>query len=166
MTEVTLRPATPADEAFLRVVYAWTRVDELAITPWTDEQKAAFVSMQFEAQRSYYAEIYPDAAYDVVVVDGEDAGRLYVARFDEEIRVVDIALLPPFRGRGVGELLLSQVLAEGAASGRTVVIHVEHQNRARNLYERLGFVQVEDQGVYLRMEWRPPGSAEEAVSPS
>lgn len=161
MTEVTLRPVTPADEAFLRVVYAWTRADELAVVPWTDEQKAAFVTMQFEAQRSYYTEIYPDAAYDVIVVDGEDAGRLYVARLDEEIRVVDIALLPPFRGRGVGELLLSQVLAEAAASGRMVVIHVEQQNRARNLYERLGFVQVSDEGVYHRLEWRPPGSAAE-----
>lgn len=160
MTEVTLRPVTPADEAFLRVVYAWTRADELAMTPWTDEQKAAFVSMQFEAQRSYYTEIYPDAAYDVVVVDGEDAGRLYVARLAEEIRVVDIALLPPFRGRGVGGLLLGQIIAEAAASGRKVVIHVEQQNRARTLYERLGFEQVEDLGVYHRMEWRPPASSD------
>ena len=155
MTEVTLRPVTPADEAFLRVVYAWTRADELAVTPWTDEEKAAFVRMQFEAQRRYYAEVYPDAAHDVVVVDGEDAGRLYVARFDEEIRIVDVALLPAFRGRGVGELLLSQVLAEAAASGRKVVIHVEHQNRARSLYDRLGFEAVEEVGVYHRMEWRP-----------
>lgn len=162
MTEVTLRPATPVDDAFLRVVYAWTRVDELAMTPWTDEEKAAFVTMQFEAQRAYYAEVYPDATYDVVVVDGEDAGRLYVARLEDEIRVVDIALLPPFRGRGVGELLLSQVLAEAEASGRRVVIHVEHQNPARNLYERLGFERVEDLGVYHRMEWSAPGPAASA----
>lgn len=155
MTEVTLRPATAADETFLRVVYAWTRADELAAVPWTDEQKAAFVAMQFDAQSTYYREIYPDGAYGVVVVDGEDAGRLYVARLAEEIRVFDIALLPPFRGRGVGGMLLSGLIAEATERGKRVVIHVEHQNRARSLYERLGFVVVEDTGIYLRMEWAP-----------
>jgi ribosomal protein S18 acetylase RimI-like enzyme len=153
VTEVALRPETPGDEGFLRAVYAWTRAEELERTPWNDEQKAAFVAMQFEAQRAYYREVYPDAAYDVVVIDGQDAGRLYVARLPEEIRVVDISLLPEFRGRGIGATLLGDVQAEAAASGRKVVIHVEQQNRAKNLYVRLGFVPVEDLGIYLRMEW-------------
>jgi ribosomal protein S18 acetylase RimI-like enzyme len=156
MTEVGLRPATAADEAFLRVVYAWTRADELAMTGWTDEQKAAFVGMQFDAQASYYREIYPEATYEVVVVDGEDAGRLYLARFPDEIRVVDIALLPPYRGRGVGTMLLSDVLAEAGAAGQRVIIHVEHTNPARALYERLGFAVVEEAGLYFRMVWSPP----------
>jgi ribosomal protein S18 acetylase RimI-like enzyme len=153
VTEIALRPETPGDEGFLRVLYAWTRADELERTPWSDEQKAAFVAMQFAAQRSYYREVYPDAAYDVVVVDGQDAGRLYVARLPDEIRVVDISLLPDFRGRGIGATLLGEVQAEAAASRRKVVIHVEQQNRAKNLYVRLGFEPMEDLGVYLRMEW-------------
>lgn len=155
MTEVALRPETPGDEAFARGVYASTREEELAVTPWTDEEKAAFVAMQYAAQRSYYRDVYPDATYDVVVVDGEDAGRLYVARLAEEIRVIDVALLPAFRGRGIGQRLLGDVLAEAGASGRKVVIHVEQNNRARELYLRLGFVPAEDLGVYLRMEWAP-----------
>lgn len=155
MTEVVLRPETPGDEAFARGVYGSTREEELELTGWTDEQKAAFVAMQYVAQRKYYGEIYPDATYDVIVVDGEDAGRLYVARLAEEIRIVDIALLPAFRGRGVGQQLLGEVLAEAAASGRRVVIHVEQNNRARELYLRLGFVPVEDLGIYHRMEWTP-----------
>jgi ribosomal protein S18 acetylase RimI-like enzyme len=158
VTEIALRPETPGDEEFLRVVYAWTRAGELERTPWTDEQKAAFVAMQFEAQRSYYREVYPDAAYDVVVVDGQDAGRLYVARLPGEIRVVDISLLPEFRGRGVGGSLLGDVQAEAASSGRKVVIHVEQQNPAKALYLRLGFEPVEDLGVYLRMEWTAAAS--------
>lgn len=159
MTSVELRPAEAGDEDFLRAVYGGTRADELAITPWTDEQKAAFVAMQFGAQSSYYAEVFPDAAHDVVVVDGEPAGRLYVDRSPEEIRVVDIALLPAFRGRGVGTVLLTGILGEAADSGRRVVIHVEHQNPARALYDRLGFVPVEDTGVYQRMEWTAQGPA-------
>lgn len=158
MTSVALRPATPDDEPLLRAVYASTRAEELAVTPWTEEQKAAFCAMQFEAQTAYYREIYGDAAsYDVIVVDGADAGRLYTARVPGEVRVVDIALLPPFRGRGVGAGLLGEILAEAAGLGATVVIHVEHQNPAKRLYERLGFVAVDDLGIYLRMEWTPGG---------
>lgn len=155
MTEIALRPVTAADEEFLRAVYASTRAEELLVTPWTDEQKAAFCAMQFEAQSTHYAKAYPGAAHDVIVVDGEDAGRFYVYRAPGDIRVVDIAILPAFRGRGVGGRLLADVLAEGRETGSRVTIHVEHQNRAKQLYERLGFVGVEDTGVYLRMEWLP-----------
>jgi GNAT superfamily N-acetyltransferase len=155
VTEVTLRPETAGDEGLSRVIYASTREEELARVPWSDEQKAAFVSMQFEAQRSYYREIYPDGDFSVIVVDGADAGRLYVDRSTDEIRVVDIAVLPEFRGRGVGGTLLGAVLDEARETGRTVVIHVELMNRARTLYDRLGFVPVEEVGVYLRMEWTP-----------
>ena len=159
MTEVTLRRASDADEGLLRAIYASTRAEELAMTPWTDEQKDAFCSMQFEAQRAHYAEAYPTLEQDVVVVDGQDAGRLLVARLPGDIRVVDIAILPPFRGLGVGGKLLSDVLAEAAESRSKVTIHVEHQNRARNLYDRLGFEVVEDLGIYLRMEWTPPAAS-------
>lgn len=153
MTDVTLRPESDADEAFSRAVYASTRADELRRVPWTDEQKAAFVSMQFEAQRAHYREHFATASFDVVVADGEDAGRLYVGRYDREIRVVDIALLPAYRGRGIGTRLLTGLLDEARASGRTVVIHVEHANPARTLYDRLGFVPVGEVGPYVRMEW-------------
>lgn len=151
--DVTLRPETPADEPLSRAVYAAARADEVARVPWTEEQKAAFLSMQFEAQRAHYREHYADAAFDVVVVDGADAGRLYVGRYDGEVRVIDIALLPEYRGRGVGTGLLTGLLDEARASGRKVVIHVEHENPARSLYDRLGFVPVETVGPYVRMEW-------------
>lgn len=155
MTEVTLRPVTEADEDFLREVYGATRAEELAMTPWSEEQKAAFVAMQFAAQTTYYREVYPDAAHDVIVVDGQDAGRFYVAREEKDIRVVDVSLLPEFRARGVGTRLLSGILAEAAAGGQRVTIHVEQHNPAKALYERLGFAPVEDLGVYLRMECAP-----------
>ena len=155
MTGVTLRPATDGDEDFLREVYGSTRADELAMTPWSDEEKAAFVAWQFAAQAAYYREVYPDASRDVIVVDGADAGRLYVSREETEIRVVDISLLPGFRARGVGTELLNAILAEAAADRKRVTIHVEQHNPARGLYERLGFAPVEDLGVYLRMEYAP-----------
>jgi GNAT superfamily N-acetyltransferase len=154
---ISLRPVEQADEPFLRDVYASTRADELALVDWSDEQKAAFVQQQYEAQSRHYREHYPDATRDVIVVDGEPAGRLYVDRWPSEIRVVDIALLPRYRGRGVGSALLREVQAEAAASGRPVTIHVERFNPAQRAYGRLGFVAADDAGpVYQLLKWTPP----------
>jgi ribosomal protein S18 acetylase RimI-like enzyme len=147
-----LRPAEPGDRAFLLQVYASTREEELRLVDWSGEQKAAFVQQQFEAQDAYWREHYFPATFDVIEVDGTPAGRLYVARWEDEIRIVDIALLPEHRGNGVGTALL---LDEGARAGKRVSIHVEKNNRALGLYERLGFMPIEDRGVYLLLEATP-----------
>jgi ribosomal protein S18 acetylase RimI-like enzyme len=133
-------------------VYASTRAEELAVVPWDDAQKDAFLRAQFDAQDAWWHENYAEASFDVIVVDGEPAGRLYVHRGPSEIRIVDIALLPEHRGDGVGTRLLEDLLAEGDASGKSVTIHVERMNPALRLYERLGFALAEDRGVYLFLE--------------
>jgi len=154
---LTLRPATAADQDFLLELYAATREPELALVEWPPGGKESFVRQQFEAQDQYYRANYADTRFDVVEVDGQRAGRLYVARWPEEIRIVDIALLPEFRGAGAGSTLLGELLAEGAALGKRVSIHVERLNPALRLYERLGFRLVEDKGVYLFLAWQLPG---------
>jgi ribosomal protein S18 acetylase RimI-like enzyme len=113
--------------------------------------------MQFDAQDAWWREHYAQASFDVILVDGEPAGRLYVLRGESEIRIVDIALLPEQRGNGVGSSLLRDLLAEADAAGKSVTIHVERMNPALRLYERLGFAVAEDKGVYLFLE-RPPAT--------
>jgi ribosomal protein S18 acetylase RimI-like enzyme len=152
---VALRPVRDDDSDFSARVYASTRDQELAPLPWTADQKATFIAQQFAAQSIHYAKHYADASWDVIVIDGRRAGRLIVHRGDVEINVVDIALLPEYRGRGVGTTLLRAILSEADAAGLPVTVHVEHMNPARRLYERLGFVSVEDRGVYLKLERRP-----------
>jgi ribosomal protein S18 acetylase RimI-like enzyme len=152
---VTLRPVEAGDEPFLLEVYAGTRADELAQVPWTDEQKRAFVAQQFAAQSAHYAEHYDGLSRDVILVDEEPAGRLLVARWSEEIRIVDIALLPGFRGQGTGEGLLRGLMAEAEAAGKRLSIHVEIHNPAMRLYERLGFRHVGDAGIHLLMAIDP-----------
>ena len=98
-------------------------------------------------------EQYVGASFDVVEVDGRAAGRLYVARWPGEIRVVDISLLPEYRGRGTGTALLGELVREAEAAGKPLTIHVERFNRAIRLYERLGFVPAGDEGVYLLLRW-------------
>lgn len=161
---IALRPVDETDHERLAALYASTRAEEVAqVTTWTDEQREAFLRFQFEAQTAYYAEAYPRAERSIVEVDGEWAGRLYLDRRADEIRVVDIALLPAFRGRGIGTWLLRQVFEQAAAADRLVRIHVEKHNPARELYLRLGFAVIEDKGVYDFLEWRAPA---EKASPS
>jgi ribosomal protein S18 acetylase RimI-like enzyme len=148
-----LRPITPADESFLARVYASTRWDELAVTGWSEGQKADFCRRQFDAQSAYYTANYPEASFQIIERDGWPIGRLYVARWDKEIRIVDITLLPEARGWGVGTKFLRDLQEESRAAGKSLTIHVERFNRALRLYQRLGFKQIEDKGVYLLMEW-------------
>ena len=153
---LALRPATPADAEFLYRVYANTRYEELAPLQWPPEQIESFLRMQFRAQDTYYREHFAGAAFDVILCAGEPVGRLYVDRRPDEIRIVDIALLPECRGNGLGARLLTDLLAEAAGAGLPVRIHVEVHNSARHLYQRLGFVRTGTTGVYDLMEWRPP----------
>ncbi len=157
---LSLRPiAVPGDLEFLHRVYASTREEELRQTGWDAAQKEAFTRMQFDAQHAYYQAHYAGASFDVIQVDGAPAGRLYLDRRADEIRIMDITLLPEFRGQGIGTGLLRQILAEGQAKNLPVTIHVEAFNPARWLYERLGFHTIDDKGVYLFMRWTPSAGA-------
>lgn len=160
---LTLRRVTPDDRPFLCGLYGSTRAAELAPLPWTDAEKQAFVAMQFDAQDRHYREHYAAAAFDVIVVGGEPAGRLYVARWADEIRIVDIALVPNCCNRGIGGALLRGLQDEARASGRPLRIHVERFNPAMRLYQRLGFTVIGDRGVYLFLEWTPHAPSVEAL---
>ncbi len=151
---ITLRPIEPDDEEFLYRVYAGTREVELAQVDWNAAQKEAFLRMQFTAQHQYYQEHYAGAAFQVILANGRPAGRLYVARWPDELRIVDIALLPEHRNAGVGTALLRELQAEATRAGKPLRIHVEIFNPARRLYERLGFVRTPE------LDWSPlPGVA-------
>jgi len=153
--QIALRPITDADLPFLTRLYASTREEELAVVDWPAEQKEAFLRQQFDAQHAWYREQYAGASFDVVERDGERVGRLYVARWPGEIRIVDISLLPEYRGQSLGTALLETVFAEADAAGQPVSIHVERFNPALRLYERLGFRLREDVGVYLLLQREP-----------
>lgn len=145
---LAFRPATDADLPFLSALYASTRIEELAATFWSAEQKAAFLDMQFRAQHAYYIKHYPEADWLVVERAGECIGRLYIERGPNQHCIIDIAFLPVHRGKGFGGALLTDLIDEAAAVGKSVSIHVEKNNPARRLYQRLGFTVTEDKGVY------------------
>lgn len=151
LPDVVLRPRVAGDAPLLYAVYASTRVEELADTGWDDAQREAFLRFQFAAQDDHYTRHYSTCAFYVVERSGRPVGRLYVDAWPSEVRIVDIALLPEARGRGLGTALLEAVIAAAHARGLAVSIHVEQDNPALRLYERLGFVRVEARGVHFLM---------------
>ena len=167
MDEVALRPESPGDEAFLLELYGSTRSTELAHVPWTQEQKQRFLADQFRLQSIHYRSHYPGAEFHIVTQAGRAIGRLYLCCTREEIRLMDIALIPECRGRGIGSRLLQTVLDAGAAAAKPVVAHVERNNPALSLYQRRGFSVMQDDGVYLRLECSArPAEAADKEQPS
>jgi ribosomal protein S18 acetylase RimI-like enzyme len=148
-----LRAVGPEDEAFLLRVYASTRMDEMAMVPWTEEQRAVFVKMQFDAQLHHYQNHFPTATHEIIELAGQSAGRLYVLRTDEFIRILDITLLPEFRAAGAGTRLIHELMSEAAATRRPLRINVESFNPSLRLFERLGFRKAEENGIHFLMEW-------------
>ena len=149
---VTLRDTRPEDQVFLLEVYATTRAEEMALAPWTDEQREAFVRMQFNAQDSYYRAQFPTASYQIILDDGKQIGRVYVLRAEEEIMILDITVLPQHRSRGIGTGLVRELLVEGAKTAKPVRIWVEHFNPSLRLFERLGFSRIQEDGFNCLME--------------
>lgn len=153
-----LRPVTPDDETLLVAIYTSTREDELAQAEWADGQKEKFLQSQFELQRREYDARFPDADYFMIMVDGEPAGRFWTGSDENQIRLLDIAILPPFQNRGVGTLLLRRLMEDARATSKALrhMVFVLNPD-AHRFYERLGFTVIEDFGAYKHMEWLPPG---------
>lgn len=152
---IHFRKICEEDHGFLSLLYASTREQEMELVNWSREQKDIFLQMQFEAQHRFYMEQFTDAEFFVIERGAQSIGRIYIDRRKDEIRLIDIALLPDFRNQHIGTVLLKEVLKEGQASKLPVGIHVEKNNPAMRLYLRLGFEAVEDQGVYDLMRWQP-----------
>lgn len=158
--ELILRQVAEHDDEFLLSVYYSTRAEELAQATWQPGQREAFVKWQYEMQRAEYQARYPDAEYDVVLVDDQPAGRIWIGRDAEEIRLLDIALLPEFQNCGVGTLLLRWLIDEAKAANKALrhMVFVMN-NDAHRFYERLGFVVIEEFGAYKHMEWKSETAA-------
>jgi ribosomal protein S18 acetylase RimI-like enzyme len=162
---ITLRPERPGDEAFLFALYASTRREELDAWGWPAEMRQVFLGIQFKASQSYRT-TFPGAEFQIVLLDHVNAGRMVVHRSGEELRLVDLALLPEYRNAGVGSTLLRRILDEAAASQKPLRLNVLKGNRAERLYRRLGFEATGETGPYVEMEWRTQAGAPSGVGPA
>ena len=151
---VNLRPIRQDDEPFLFKLYASTREEELKLVPWNEQQKVAFLQMQFAAQHNYYQEQFSDANFSIIEQKNKPIGRLYLDYRSKEVRIIDITILSEYRNQGIGSQLLQDILISATERDLPVRISVEQNNPALNLYNRLGFKKMGDTGIYFLMEWR------------
>lgn len=153
---LSLREATPEDEPFLFEVYASTRLDELEGFGWSDDQKRAFIRMQFLARERSY----PRVGNRIIVLNGRPVGRMMVDRNETDILLRDIALLTEFRNAGIGSRLIQDLMKEATSAGKPILLHVVSTSPAVRLYERLGFYRTanEAEAAYLEMKWVPATS--------
>lgn len=145
---------TPADEPFLFDVYASTRIEELQATDWTDEQKLAFIRMQFMVRERSH----PAGEDRIILLNGKPIGRLIVDRGETAILLRDIAVLTDYRNAGVGSRLIQELMMEATAARKPIELHVVASSPAVRLYERLGFCRVGGESAYLEMRWVPATS--------
>lgn len=163
---LSLRTITSNDNESLCNIYSSTRTEELAlITSWTSKEKEAFLRSQFNAQHTYYQNNYRNANFWVIEYGFQIIGRLYLQTYYDanSIRIIDIALLPEWRNKGIGKQILLDIMKLAEDLHRSITIHVESFNRAMTLYKKLGFVSVsQTNGVYHLLEWKgqTPGLAE------
>ena len=150
--QITLRDVCDEDREFLLSVYEAGRETELAMVPWDAAQRRAFVEHQFDAQDMHYRTYYEGSTHEIILFDGVPAGRLYLNRADQ-IAILDIAVLPEFRNRGIGTALIRRLKDEAATSGRVLRIYIESFNPSQKLFTDLGFAVVEDDGVMRQFVW-------------
>ena len=162
---VRLRPEALEDEPFLFEVYAGTRQQEMACIGWNAPQIETFLKMQFNAMRHGYAAQHPNAQFSVILLQDRSVGRMVVDRAKEGFELVDIALLPEIRGAGIGTFLLQELQSEAMRKEQPIRLQALKQGRAVRWYTRLGFQTLEDNGVYVRMEWCPPCSRTPSSTP-
>lgn len=154
-SSVTFKAISNDDMAFLSELYRSTRWQEVLQAPWNDQQRIEFLEQQFTAQHVHYNSHYPKAEKLLILKDTKPIGRIYIDRDETSICLIDVSLLPAFKGCGIGTRLLLELLSEAQVQQQKVVIHVENFNPAYDWYLKHGFQQIEDKGVYQYMEWYP-----------
>lgn len=151
----TLRPVTPEDSGFLLELYKSSRGDDLRSLGWDEERVTQFLELQYEAQQTFDGNDYQQAIDEIVLCLGKPVGRLLTESRQDEIRCLDLALLPQFRNQGRGTLLLRKLQQQAAKSRKPLRLQVIRFNRAVSLFERLGFVRTSESGTHFQMEWKP-----------
>ncbi|MBA8879176.1 GNAT family N-acetyltransferase [Phyllobacterium myrsinacearum] len=156
-TAAALRPAKRSDLPFLCLLYRSFRLGELEQAPWSLQEKQAFLDQQFSLQHRYYTTVFSPADFLIIEKDGMRIGRLYIDLSAAKWLVIDIGLLPEWRGRGLGFAILRDIQdAMTATAGLGIALHVDNTNmRAQKLYQSLGFEVTEATETHTGMEWLP-----------
>ena len=149
---IEVRPAVPADDAFLRRVFLGARRGEFPGIPAADLDP--LLALQYRAHAAERRERHPRADTSIILDGGEAVGTVSVDRDGSRVHLVDIAVLAECRGRGIASRVISDLVA---TSGRVTLSVWGLNFGARRLYERHGFAVVSEQFGYLLMATEADG---------
>ena len=152
----TFRPVNDNDIDFLLELYATTRSDIQQLIDWSPAQKANFIRMQFEAQHLHYKTHFPNTRFSVIL-DSDDRriGRYYLCLATNEVRVIDIAILPAHQRQRIGSAIITETMEKSRVAKLPLRLHVEKTNPALNWYLQMGFNEIEETDYTLHLEWEP-----------
>ena len=157
-----LRPERDADQPFRLRLFFDSRPPELALLlrQVGPEEYDRLMRFQFQAQTMSYRASFPQARFDIIELDGAPIGRIVVDRPGGEVHIVDQAVTPAMRNRGVGTTIMQALMSEAADAGLPVRLKVASSNDpSMRLYLRLGFAPIESVPFYVEMEWRASSPA-------
>jgi ribosomal protein S18 acetylase RimI-like enzyme len=103
-------------------------------------------------QRENFVDSFNPAEGEIIVINGEDAGFLWVIEKENEVLLASIRLFPGYQNKGIGTTIIKNLLEK---SEKTVRLHVLKVNPARRLYERLGFKICEETETHFVMRANP-----------
>lgn len=153
-----LRPERDEDDAFRFALFCQSRPAELALLPIEPAAQQQLMRFQYRAQATSYRTNFPAARFDIIECDGSPIGRLVIDRAAGHIAIIDWAIAPQLRGRGIGTAIMQAVIEEARQSGREVRLKVASGNvAALRLYLRLGFVAVSTIPFYTELTWNSDG---------
>jgi ribosomal protein S18 acetylase RimI-like enzyme len=156
---ITVRPASSQDVEFLFELYVSTRDGEFAFLP--EAQRSQLLRLQFTAQQTGYASQFPESEQTIILNANEKVGRMWLARSEHEIRIIDIAILPEYRRLGIGRAAYGRVLSEAAAASKVVVASVLKSNVASmRFHSRCGFSVTGSDDMYYKVTAMPERMAE------
>ncbi len=160
LVRFALRPEVEADAAFRLALFRASRGpgwDMVALPAALLDQ---IMEQQFHAQAQGYRMAYPEARLEIVTVEEVPVGRLATDRRADALHLIDIALAPEHRGRGLGEAILRQLMDEAAALAVPLTLQVAQDNlAAQRLYRRLGLVATSATETHLSLRWPAPPAA-------
>ena len=153
---ITFRAVNEEDQEFLLHLYSTTRAEEIEAWGWSEAQARLFLEMQFTARQRSYQAMYPGATYTLILKDGQPVGQQIADRGAKSIRLIDIAILPQYRGAGIGTLLLKDLVDESRSKKVPIELKVSKSNTAAaRLYERMGFIRLGEDAMYYEMMRNP-----------
>ena len=155
MSEIFLQSSGEEYNDFIYQLFRTLKVEELNALDWPRQFFDLILPMQFKAHESHYRNNFPDAGDFIILKDSIPVGRIIIDKSGSFIHLIEICVLPEFRGQGIGTTVITKLLKEGEILGKSVRLQVAHNNRAIKLYEQLGFSDINCTKTHHQMEWKP-----------